>query len=229
MAETEAYAKLLRDTRWREFRQEVLRLDRNTCGHCGRESEGLHVHHREYIEGRLPWEYPLSSLETLCARCHAAEHGIVPPPLGWEVASYDDLEDLSGRCEVCATELRHVFLVYHRAWGYLNVGTDCCDRMTGSPVGSDIERSLARRARFVDSPRWHTTRRGVSRRLGGIRVTVYRAGAGHKVAMSWHGVAVHGRVLYRSENAARGAAFDALDSGAAHRCLSVALTGVPHG
>lgn len=35
---------------------------------------GLHIHHTYYQEGLLPWEYPDSSLQTLCWHCHEELH-----------------------------------------------------------------------------------------------------------------------------------------------------------
>lgn len=34
----------------------------------------LEVHHTYYIKGALPWEYPESSLQTLCSDCHHNKH-----------------------------------------------------------------------------------------------------------------------------------------------------------
>jgi 5-methylcytosine-specific restriction endonuclease McrA len=34
----------------------------------------LHVHHKYYQEGKLPWEYPDSALVTLCWKCHENLH-----------------------------------------------------------------------------------------------------------------------------------------------------------
>ena len=41
--------------------------------------KGLHVHHKYYQEGLLPWEYPDDALMTLCYKCHEKLHkdGIV--------------------------------------------------------------------------------------------------------------------------------------------------------
>ncbi|MFA6246244.1 MAG: hypothetical protein WC615_04845 [Mucilaginibacter sp.] len=35
---------------------------------------GLHVHHSYYQKGRLPWEYPEESFQTLCWQCHENLH-----------------------------------------------------------------------------------------------------------------------------------------------------------
>lgn len=43
----------------------------------------LHVHHKYYILGRKPWEYPNDALITLCSDCHEKLHksGIVDIPI----------------------------------------------------------------------------------------------------------------------------------------------------
>lgn len=78
---------LYRTAQWMEFRREVIERQGRRCQRCDRSSdEGtvLAVHHPYYVSGRKPWEYPLSDCDTLCQGCHAAEHGIVPPQVGWE-------------------------------------------------------------------------------------------------------------------------------------------------
>jgi len=35
----------------------------------------LHCHHNYYVEGKLPWEYPLEAMTTLCEVCHERLHG----------------------------------------------------------------------------------------------------------------------------------------------------------
>jgi len=34
----------------------------------------LHVHHKYYIEDKLPWDYPDDALITMCAKCHFEFH-----------------------------------------------------------------------------------------------------------------------------------------------------------
>jgi hypothetical protein len=47
-------------------------IDKNSGKFCF--TRGLHVHHTYYQEGLMPWEYPNSSLETLCWQCHREFH-----------------------------------------------------------------------------------------------------------------------------------------------------------
>jgi hypothetical protein len=118
--------KQYRKNDWAVFRKEIIELDGGVCKKCNRsESDGviLQVHHKEYIRGKLPWEYPYQMCETLCKGCHAEEHGRVPPKSGWEYCGSNDLGDLNGTCELCGTSIRYVFYVSHEKWPTLEVGT----------------------------------------------------------------------------------------------------------
>lgn len=68
------YAEKLKDPRWQQRRQEILRRDKFACQHCLKVSSSLHVHHRYYKENREPWEYEDSVLISLCQDCHELEH-----------------------------------------------------------------------------------------------------------------------------------------------------------
>lgn len=67
------YAEKLRDPKWQKVRLEVFGRDNFRCVICGNEKLELHVHHKFY-DGRDPWDYELSALETLCKLCHAKQH-----------------------------------------------------------------------------------------------------------------------------------------------------------
>lgn len=68
------YVKKLRDVRWQQMRLKVLERDGWRCRQC-QLSEGvsLQVHHSYYTYGADPWDYPESSLITLCEDCHEYE------------------------------------------------------------------------------------------------------------------------------------------------------------
>lgn len=68
------YAKKFKDPRWQKKRLEILQRDEFTCKICGDAESTLHIHHRNYINGREPWEYPDDYLVTLCEKCHEAEY-----------------------------------------------------------------------------------------------------------------------------------------------------------
>lgn len=71
------YSNLLKDPRWQKKRLEVLERDDWTCLSCGDSTSTLHVHHGFYRKNCSPWEYPNSSLHTLCEECHGDERGVL--------------------------------------------------------------------------------------------------------------------------------------------------------
>jgi hypothetical protein len=71
------YSELLRDPRWQKRRLEILNRDNFTCCKCcAGVNDGipLNVHHRYYISGRAPWDYPDWCYQTMCEQCHAGAH-----------------------------------------------------------------------------------------------------------------------------------------------------------
>lgn len=70
--ETE-YSKKLRDPRWQKMRLKILERDEFTCQSCMDSESTLHVHHCYYNKGNDPWDYPYTSLVTLCEACHEVE------------------------------------------------------------------------------------------------------------------------------------------------------------
>lgn len=67
------YSEVLKDPRWQKKRLEILDRDGFTCKKCGNTRHTLSVHHREYLGGRYPWDYPGELLITLCQKCHEKE------------------------------------------------------------------------------------------------------------------------------------------------------------
>lgn len=132
-------------------------MDGGVCVRCKRgplDGAVLQVHHKQYLSGKMPWEYPYELCETLCRGCHASEHGIIRPFSGWDCVGYDDLGDLSGQCELCGNAIRHVFFVQHEKWPSLEVGETCCDHLTSTEEASEHRRFVERLQRFIESPRW---------------------------------------------------------------------------
>lgn len=74
MQKKQTYAELLKDPRWQKKRLEIMQRDNFTCQYCGATNNELHVHHKYYLCGRMPWEYSNSSLITLCDNCHSYAH-----------------------------------------------------------------------------------------------------------------------------------------------------------
>lgn len=207
-----------RSKAWHAFREEVLRLDRYACKRCGRQqSDGarLQVHHKRYITGKKPWEYPHDMCDTLCSGCHAAEHGIIPPKFGWTFVGYDDLGELSGQCDLCGTAIRHSFLVEHAHWRTMEVGEVCCDNLTSTQVATghleSLRRHLDRRKRFVSSPRWVEDVHGVQRiKHKGVFVELVQHEGAHRLRISGQ----LGKKVLPSIVDGKAWAFDQLESGA---------------
>lgn len=151
---------LYRTNVWKEFRNSLIELDGDKCSVCRRSSNEvvLQVHHKKYINGLKPWEYPTKDCITLCRGCHATEHGLIQPKVGWEYQGDEDLGDLVGTCDNCGSSLRYVFYVYHENWGTMEVGTHCCDSLTDTNIASNFIESQRRyderKERFIKSKRW---------------------------------------------------------------------------
>lgn len=66
------YQDKLHDQRWKDKRSEILERDKYKCANCSTRNN-LQVHHRAYILGAEPWQYPDTFLITLCEYCHSSE------------------------------------------------------------------------------------------------------------------------------------------------------------
>lgn len=206
-----------RSASWRQFRGEVLRLDGYACKQCGRQRKDgvhLHVHHKRYLAGHKPWEYPHDLCDTLCSGCHAAEHGLIPPKYGWTFVGHDDLGELSGECEKCGTAIRHSFLVEHERWGAMEVGEVCCDWLTSTQAASDhvesLRRHFDRRKRFVCSPRWQLDYAGeLSIRQKDVHVSLVP----HEGAYRLRVYGKLGKKVFPTELDAKAGVFDLVESG----------------
>lgn len=213
-----------RSADWKAFRDEVIRLDGGVCVRCGRGrvvGVVLQVHHKRYLPGKKPWEYPYELCETLCRGCHAQEHGLIVPRRDWEAVGVDDLGDLSGECDLCGTSIRHVFLIEHRKWPAMEVGEICCDRLTCTDEATEYmdELRLAkeRRKRFVSSSRWQNSSEGhLSIRQKGIAVTVVIHDT-HHFRLTMDGRL--GNTVYESILDAKMKAFDSIESGSVRSYL----------
>lgn len=70
------YQEKLKDPRWQRKRLEILNRDNFTCQICKSTENNLQIHHRHYVGGRLPWDYPNELLVTLCNICHKKEEDL---------------------------------------------------------------------------------------------------------------------------------------------------------
>lgn len=68
------YFQKLLDPRWQRKRLESLEASEWRCEICMDKSRTLHVHHKQYIKGREPWEYEADQLSVLCDVCHSEQH-----------------------------------------------------------------------------------------------------------------------------------------------------------
>ena len=68
------YAEKLKDPRWQKKRLEIMQRDEWKCCNCESSNNTLNVHHKAYINGNDPWEYPDFYLMTLCESCHEVAH-----------------------------------------------------------------------------------------------------------------------------------------------------------
>lgn len=125
---------LYTNERWVEFSRRVKLRDGNRCLKCHRSPPYvvLQVHHELYVPNKQPWEYAISDCSTLCKGCHAREHGLLEPNIGWFLISIDDLGGLTGTCERegCGAAIRYEHLTYHPEWGYKKVGSTCIEHLT---------------------------------------------------------------------------------------------------
>lgn len=64
------YVEKLQHPDWQKKRLEILGRDSFTCLLCGDKDTTLHVHHKEYLPGREPWQYEDDNFQTLCKHCH---------------------------------------------------------------------------------------------------------------------------------------------------------------
>jgi hypothetical protein len=205
---------------WKAFRAEMIERDGGRCARCTKSTEEgatLHVHHKEYVNGRMPWQYNYNQCELLCAGCHAAEHGKIPPPSGWDYQGDDDLGNLIGECEYCGTAIRYAFYIHHPRWEPLTVGTDCCDNLTGTELASNhmesVNRYRSRRTRFLSSSRWQTNATGLFIRQKRMDVQVARIPEGYCLVVN----RLTGKRVFETSDLAKAALFELFENGAIER------------
>ena len=69
------YADYLQSEEWQRKRYVVLKRDHGKCVHCGKPA--TQVHHKKYAKYQVGRE-PIDWLESVCASCHAFQHGRAP-------------------------------------------------------------------------------------------------------------------------------------------------------
>lgn len=216
--------KLYRRKEWRSFAEQVIKLHEGRCARClttRQQGSVLQVHHPSYVSGRKPWEYSYSECEVLCRGCHAKEHGIIMPTVGWEFIGREDLGDLSGNCDYCDTELRYIHLITHPNWGSLEVGTDCCDQLTGTTIASEYHREhnnrIRRRKSFIESPRWFRFNNSYSITYKEIFLAINKIKeGGYRISLN----NIEGKIEHTSFLDAQVWAFDFIEDGQASSYLA---------
>lgn len=207
---------------WQEFRREVIELDGGRCRECGRaETEVvLQVHHNKYIPGRAPWQYGYKDCETLCKGCHAAEHGKIPPKFGWQYLGYEDLGQVSANCELCGSNFRYQFFVFHKDWGSMQVGTYCCNALTGTEIASrQIDKQNKydeRKRRFIRSKRWIEICGRVILRQKGIRIEIAKHNGQYRIQLGLY----PGQNCFDTLDSAKSHVFDIIEDGSAQRFIN---------
>ncbi len=206
---------------WQEFRSEVIELDGGSCRQCGRAEPEvvLQEHHNKYIPGHAPWQYSYEDCETLCKGCHAAGHGKIPPKSGWKYLGYEDLGEVSANCELCGSNFRYQFFVFHRDWGTMQVGTFCCDALTGSEHASrqlDKQNKYdERRRRFMRSKRWMEISGRFILRQKGIRIEIAKHNGSYRIQLGLY----PGQKCYDTLDSAKSHVFDIIDDGRAQNYI----------
>jgi len=212
-----------RSKEWRAFRDVVLERDGWRCTDCGRgEDDGvrLQVHHDEYPPPGVPiWACDPAVCRALCRGCHAREHGLIAPREGWDYLGEEDLGDLCGACELCGTEIRYVHFIDHPRWYPMEVGCDCCDKLTHTDQAAEARRAreaLARRRRvFIRSPRWKPFEGGAFIEQGDLRAEVRLDAQGHYLVLG----GVPDTKRFSDADELRGRLFDFIESGQAEEYL----------
>lgn len=199
---------------WLRFRSHVLESDGHRCRACNRR-EGpkviLQVHHKQYFDGRKPWEYALSEVETLCRGCHGSRHRFWPPLAGWEEVGEEDLGDLCGECDLCGTSIRHVHELWHPDWGTLDVGAGCAEALTEREGLTEQQLVQRREARFIGSRRWREVDNKWMIDFYGIEVLIINQAPG-RLRIAMNGATSLRRHFVQLDDAKR-QAFAAINSG----------------
>jgi hypothetical protein len=68
------YSEQLKHPMWQRKRLDRLNAAEFKCQVCSGDDRTLHVHHKQYIKGRLAWEYDDDNFAVLCEVCHEQAH-----------------------------------------------------------------------------------------------------------------------------------------------------------
>ena len=121
-----SYADKLKDPRWKKKRLEIMERDGWKCQFCYESEETLAVHHKYYVSGRAPWDYPDDCYVTLCEFHHKNIHKRLND------RDYDSFcevkrEIQNGLC-VCKTD---EILLARKIWNILHCNKDGLNLLNG--------------------------------------------------------------------------------------------------
>jgi hypothetical protein len=126
------YAEQLKHPNWQRRRLERLSQANFECEDCGSKEKTLHVHHKQYIKGRMAWEYEDEQLMALCEDCHE-DHHTTSGQLKFVVSKLEkyELEELLGYA-------MGMYLL-----SYLDSKTDCT-HLLGCEMAQGLAASIGR-------------------------------------------------------------------------------------
>ncbi len=161
---------------WLIFRLKILELDQYRCVRCEKKNSerSLQVHHKYYIKGKMPWEYPFTACLVFCNSCHAQHHGKIRPRKGWQYMGYHICKKGKEKCGNCMTPIKHCYFLFHPQWGTLLVGEICCTQLTKTSYASSQRKKEMKRNRYLDIKKWKKTAKGNwIRRYKGHNIIVF--------------------------------------------------------
>ncbi|MEM9737526.1 MAG: hypothetical protein AAF770_00260 [Bacteroidota bacterium] len=161
---------------WLTFRNKILKLDAYRCVRCEQtlHNRSLQVHHKYYIQGRMPWEYPIQACLVLCRSCHAQYHGKIRPRKGWQYMGYHICKKGKEKCGNCATPIKHCYFLFHPQWGTLLTGEICCNQLTKTYYASSQKKKEKKRATYLANSKWIKTEKArIERRYKGRHIIIF--------------------------------------------------------
>lgn len=106
------YSDQLKDPRWQKLRLKVFERDEWTCQVCFDTQSQLKVHHKYYLQGKDPWDYPLDAFSTLCEKCHTEEWATCPEAEHALIAALKEKGFFAADIQVLADGVRKMDLLH---------------------------------------------------------------------------------------------------------------------
>lgn len=115
----------------------------------------LRIHPAHADLGVKPWERDAADCVVLCIACRPRANSSTAADSEWIHVGYEDLGAVAARCECCSARLRHLFLVHHPEWGTMEVGPDCCDRLTATGAAKNEVKLRQKTKRLSATMSWN--------------------------------------------------------------------------